>query len=99
MDKDIKRLNYLMIILLLVGLAFGVKCSDIQTARQASGLISLSFGYILLFGYILAQLLKLFKLPLITGYIYVILTMILIYLIRQQAKVILQTSIMPNIYC
>ena len=60
---------HLLIFSLLVCIAVGLKCIDIKSSWQQAGLINLSMGFLLLISYVVAQILKHGKLPLISGYI------------------------------
>ncbi|MBU1169272.1 MAG: cation:proton antiporter [Proteobacteria bacterium] len=57
-------------LIVLTLFAFWLKSMDTPGSQSSSGLINISFGFILLFAYVFAHLLKTLKLPLITGYIF-----------------------------
>ena len=63
-------LSYSLIILFVALFAFWVKSVDIETSRQQSGLIIFSLGFVMLAAYVLAQIVRFFNLPMLTGYIF-----------------------------
>ena len=63
--------TYGIILFLLAGFGFWIKIIDVGSNWQQAGLTTFSLGFILLAAYITAQILKIAKLPLISGYIFV----------------------------
>ena len=63
--------TYGITISLLAGFAFWIKIIDVGSNWQQAGLTTFSLGFILLAAYITAQILRIAKLPLISGYIFV----------------------------
>ncbi|MCF8067622.1 MAG: cation:proton antiporter [Desulfobacterales bacterium] len=61
--------HFLMLILILL-FAFLVRSLDISSKWQAAAMINLSLGFMLLAAFIVSQILKGLKLPLISGYIF-----------------------------
>lgn len=74
MPREISRKDYLLSYLLIIvcmGL-FGlwVKGVDIESGRQQAGVIIFSLGFVMLSAYVLARLVRIFNLPMLTGYIF-----------------------------
>jgi len=63
-------LSYLLILVFLALFGLWIKGIDIETARQQAGVIIFSLGFVILSAYVLAQIVKSFKLPMLTGYIF-----------------------------
>jgi len=68
-DKD-NLLSYVMILLLMGLFGLWIKGIDIESGRQQAGMIIFSLGFVMLLAYVIAQLVKTIKLPLISGYIF-----------------------------
>ncbi|MDA3895736.1 MAG: cation:proton antiporter [Desulfobacteraceae bacterium] len=63
-------LSYLLIFAFLALFGLWIKGIDIETGRQHAGVIIFSLGFVMLSAYVLAQIVKSFKLPMLTGYIF-----------------------------
>ncbi len=63
-------LIYFSTFIILCLLAFFFKSLNIESNRQKSGIILFSFAFVLLSAYLSAQMLKNFRLPKLTGYIF-----------------------------
>jgi Kef-type K+ transport system membrane component KefB len=62
-------LAYLLILVFMGLLGLWLNGIDIDTGRQQAGVIIFSLGFVMLSAYVIAQIVKIAKLPLITGYI------------------------------
>jgi Kef-type K+ transport system membrane component KefB len=69
-EKKNHLLSYLLIFVFLVLFGLWIKGIDIETERQHAGEIIFSLGFLMLVAYVLAQIIKAAKLPLISGYIF-----------------------------
>ncbi len=65
-------LSYLLIMIFMGLLGLWIKGVDIETGRQQAGVIIFSLGFVMLSAYVLAQIVRFFKLPMLTGYIFAI---------------------------
>ena len=63
-------LSYVLIIVCLGISGLWVKGIDVETGRQQAGLIIFSLGFVMLSAYVLAQIVRFFNLPMLTGYIF-----------------------------
>ncbi len=61
--------SYLLIIVLMGLLGLWIKGVEVETGRQQAGVIIFSLGFVMLSAYVLAQIVRIFNLPLLTGYI------------------------------
>jgi len=68
--KDINLAAYLLILGLMILMAVWLKSLHLDTDWQKAGLINFSVGFILLIAYVTARILKILKLPMISGYIF-----------------------------
>ena len=63
-------ISYMMILVLMGLFGLWMKGIHIESGRQQAGMIIFSLGFVMLSAYVIAQIVKTIKLPLITGYIF-----------------------------
>ncbi|MBN1932086.1 MAG: hypothetical protein JW786_10820 [Desulfobacterales bacterium] len=61
---------YFFILLIMTVFAIGVRRTELLSSWQESGMADFFLGFVLLTAYISAQMLKMFQLPLLSGYIF-----------------------------
>lgn len=69
-EKKNHLLSYLLIFVFLALFGLWIKGINIETERQHAGMIIFSLGFVMLSAYVLAQIVRFFNLPMLTGYIF-----------------------------
>lgn len=69
-EKKDHLLSYFFIFVFLALFGLWIKGIDVETQRQHAGMIIFSLGFVMLSAYVLAQIVRFFNLPMLTGYIF-----------------------------